>query len=87
MVSTRATRSRGTPSASTTRPPIENVGGLFDIGRFVLGQPQFTPDEKLDFTVQIANSDGDTATRDIFSVGIDGTGTFDDDHVDGVLIA
>jgi hypothetical protein len=40
-------------------------------------------DEKFDFTVQIADLDGDTAI-DSFSIGIDGTGIFDNDHVLGV---
>jgi hypothetical protein len=56
---------------------IENVDGQFDVGAFGLSQPQPTPDQKLDFTAQIADGDGDTATAD-FSIGIDGTGIFDD---------
>ena len=65
---------------------IEGVAGKFDIGAFEVNQPQPTPDEKLDFTVQIADFDGDTASA-TFSVGIDGTGIFDDDQVAGLLVA
>jgi hypothetical protein len=64
---------------------IEGVAGI-DIGAFEVNQPQPTPDEKLDFTVQIADFDGDTASA-TFSVGIDGTGIFDDDQVAGLLVA
>jgi hypothetical protein len=61
-----------------------NDNNTFDIGGFSLTQAQPAPDEKLDFTVQIADADGDTAS-DSFSIGIDGTGMFDDNHVDGVI--
>lgn len=61
---------------------IENVGGQFDIGRFGISQPQETPDQKLDFTVQIADGDADTDTAN-FSIGIDGN---HDGTVAGVLI-
>src|SRR5215471_16328625 len=60
-----------------------NDNNTFDIGGFSLTQAQPAPDEKLDFTVQIADADGDTA-RASFSIGIDGTGIFDDNHVVGV---
>ena len=60
-----------------------NDNNTFDIGGFSLTQAQPAPDEKLDFTVQIADADGDTA-NDSFSIGIDGTGINDDDHVEGV---
>jgi T1SS-143 domain-containing protein len=60
-----------------------SVASQFDIGRFGISQPQPTPDQVLDFTVQIADGDGDTAS-DSFAIGIDGTGMFDDNHVDGV---
>jgi hypothetical protein len=82
-----------TTSGTHDRVLIENISNAdgisgndnntFDIGGFSLVQTQPAPDEKLDFTVQIADADGDTAT-DSFSIGIDGTGTFDDNHVDGV---
>ena len=61
---------------------IENVGGQFDIGLFGISQPQETNDQKLDFTVQIADGDGDTDTAN-FSIGIDGN---HDGTVAGVLI-
>ncbi|MGY8637511.1 DUF5801 repeats-in-toxin domain-containing protein [Bradyrhizobium sp. 14AA] len=48
-----------------------NDNNTFDIGGFSLVQSQPAPDEKLDFTVQIADADGDTASSS-FSVGIDG---------------
>jgi hypothetical protein len=82
-----------TTSSPHNRVLIENISdddgiagndnNTFDIGGFALVQTQPTPDEKLDFTVQIADADGDTA-NDSFSIGIDGTGLFDDNHVDGV---
>ncbi|MDD1518555.1 MULTISPECIES: DUF5801 repeats-in-toxin domain-containing protein [unclassified Bradyrhizobium] len=48
-----------------------NDNNTFDIGGFSLIQSQPAPDEKLDFTVQIADADGDTASSS-FSVKIDG---------------
>jgi len=48
-----------------------NDNNTFDIGGFSLIQSQPAPDEKLDFTVQIADADGDTASGS-FSVKIDG---------------
>ena len=71
-------------NTSNTDADTTNDNNTFDIGGFSLAQAQPAPDEKLDFTVQIADADGDTATSEIFSIGIDGTGTNDDDHVDGV---
>jgi hypothetical protein len=64
---------------------IKGVAGKFDIGQFEISQPQPTPDEKLDFTAQIADFDGDTDSAS-FSIGIDGTGIGinDDDQVLGV---
>ncbi|CAN7334059.1 beta strand repeat-containing protein [Mesorhizobium caraganae] len=83
-----------TTSGTHDRVLIENISdadGLtgndnntFDIGGFGLSQAQPAPDEKLDFTVQIADFDGDTAS-DTFSIGIDGTGIFNDNHVEGVI--
>ena len=52
---------------------IEEVAGKYDLGGFNIQLQQPTPDQKLDFTVQIADADGDTAS-DSFSIGIDGTG-------------
>jgi len=48
-----------------------NDNNTFDIGGFTLVQAQPAPDEKLDFTAQIADADGDTASS-TFSIGIDG---------------
>ena len=83
-----------TTSGTHDRVLIENISNAdgvsgndnntFDIGGFSLTQAQPAPDEKLDFTVQIADADGDTA-NDSFSIGIDGTGIFDDNHVVGVI--
>ncbi|PBC09031.1 DUF5801 repeats-in-toxin domain-containing protein, partial [Mesorhizobium sp. WSM3859] len=83
-----------TTSGTHDRVLIENISNAdgisgndnntFDIGGFGLSQAQPAPDEKLDFTVQIADADGDTA-NDSFSIGIDGTGIFNDNHVDGVI--
>ncbi|MBR0711925.1 beta strand repeat-containing protein [Bradyrhizobium liaoningense] len=50
---------------------VGNDNNTFDIGGFSLIQSQPAPDEKLDFTVQIADADGDTASS-TFSVKIDG---------------
>ncbi|MER8576803.1 DUF5801 domain-containing protein [Mesorhizobium sp. M1338] len=62
---------------------IEAVAGKFDIGGFNLLQGQDTPDQSFDFAVQITDydSDVDGGTADAFanfSVGVDGTGVFDD---------
>ncbi|WFP74121.1 DUF5801 repeats-in-toxin domain-containing protein [Mesorhizobium sp. WSM4906] len=83
-----------TTSSTHDRVLIENISNAdgisgndnntFDIGGFSLSQAQPAPDEKLDFTVQIADFDGDTAS-DSFSIGIDGTGIFNDNHVEGVI--
>ena len=67
-------------SAEHDQVLIKGVAGKFDIGEFSISQAQPTPDELLDFTAQIVDFDGDTASAD-FSVGIDGTGDFDDDIV------
>jgi Domain of unknown function (DUF5801) len=84
-----------TTSGTHDRVLIENISNAdgiagndnntFDIGGFSLTQAQPTPDEKLDFTVQIADFDGDTDTAS-FSIGIDGTGVNDNDQVAGVII-
>src|SRR5262249_37015816 len=63
---------------------IEGVVGKFDIGGFGVAQPQPTPDQQLDFTAQATDGDGDFDTAS-FSIGIDGTGIFDDGMVPGVL--
>jgi hypothetical protein len=64
---------------------IKGVAGKFDIGRFSVSQPQPTPDETLQFTAQIKDADGDTATAR-FTIGIDGTGVNDNDQVSGVIV-
>ncbi|MEO5325994.1 DUF5801 repeats-in-toxin domain-containing protein [Mesorhizobium sp. CC13] len=69
---------------SHERLKVTGLEGKFDIGRIGISQTQPAPDEALDFTVQIADADGDTAS-DSFAIGIDGTGIFDDNHVDGVI--
>ena len=63
---------------------IEGVAGKFDIGGFGASQPQPTPDQKLDFVVQVIDGDTDVNT-DAFSIGIDGTGINDDGVVVGVV--
>jgi hypothetical protein len=63
---------------------IECAGGKFDIGSFGSTQAQPTPDQLLEFTVQAIDADSDTA-QDDFSVGIDGTGIYDDGVVAGVV--
>ena len=83
-----------TTSGTHNRVLIENISNAdgvsgndnntFDIGGFGLVQTQPAPDEKLDFTVQITDFDGDTAS-DSFSIGIDGTGIFNDNPVAGVI--
>jgi hypothetical protein len=65
---------------------IEGVGGKFDIGAFAITQAQPTPDQKLDFVARATDGDGDFKTSS-FSIGIDGTGPFDDGQVAGVGIA
>ncbi|MEJ6782183.1 beta strand repeat-containing protein [Aminobacter sp. Piv2-1] len=71
-------------AASHERLKVTGLEGKFDIGRIGISQTQPAPDEVLDFTVQISDADGDTAS-DSFAIGIDGTGIFDDNHVDGVI--
>src|SRR5262249_35972439 len=82
-----------TTSGTHNRALIENISAhdniagndnnTFDIGGFSLAQVQPAPDEKLDFTVKITDADADTALAS-FSIGIDGTGVNDDNHVIGV---
>jgi hypothetical protein len=75
-----------TTSAPHDRVLIEGVAGKFDIGAFAVTQAQPTPDQKLDFVVKVTDGDGDSATSG-FSIGIDGTGPFDDGAVGGVAIS
>jgi hypothetical protein len=71
----------------------EGTGGKWDLGGFNLTQGQDTPDQKFDFSVLVNDYDGDSygaqsevTIFDDFSIGIDGTGQFDDGLVAGVLI-
>jgi hypothetical protein len=75
-----------TTSAPHDRVLIEGVAGKFDIGGFSITQAQPTPDQKLDFVVRVTDGDGDFATSG-FSIGIDGTGEFDDGAVGGVAVS
>jgi hypothetical protein len=59
---------------------ITGVAGKFDVGGFGVVQNNPTPDQKLDFVVRVTDGDGDSAAAG-FSIGIDGTGIFDDDTV------
>jgi hypothetical protein len=70
-------------SAKHDQVLITGVGGKFDIGGFGSTQAQPTPDQKLDFVVKVTDGDGDFKT-DAFSIGIDGTGIYDDGAVSGV---
>ena len=63
----------------------ENDG--FDIGGFNVFLIQPTEDLKFDFKVAITDFDGDVEVSNTFSVGVDGTGEFDNDEVAGVAIA
>ena len=63
---------------------IKGAGGKFDVGAFDITQAQPTPDQKLDFVVRATDGDGDFSTSS-FSIGIDGTGIYDDGLVNGVL--
>lgn len=64
---------------------ITGVDGKFDIGGFGFLQGNDTPDQFLSFTAEVTDGDGDTASAS-WDIGIDGTGVFDDDHVDNVSI-
>jgi hypothetical protein len=64
---------------------ITGVAGKFDIGGFGFEQSSATPDQKLDFEATVTDGDGDTDVA-TWQIGIDGTGSFDDNHVDGVSI-
>ena len=57
--------------------------GSYNIGGFNIFQALDTPDQKFDFTAQVKDGDGDTATAS-WSVGVDGTGSYHDGHVLGV---
>ena len=50
---------------------LEATGGKFDVGFFGFSEDQVIPDQLLDFTVKLTDSDGDYA-EDSFQVGVDG---------------
>ncbi len=56
---------------------IDGLAGKFDIGDYGIDLFNPTPDQLLDFTVEITDMDNDTETAS-HSVGIDGTGIYDD---------
>ena len=56
---------------------ITGIARKFDIGGFGTTQSAPTPDLKLDFVAKVVDGDGDFNTSG-FSIGIDGTGIFDD---------
>ena len=56
---------------------VQAVAGKFDIGGFGTTQGSPTPDQRLDFVARVVDGDGDFSTAG-FSIGIDGTGIFDD---------
>jgi hypothetical protein len=56
---------------------IQAVAGKFDIGGFGTTQAVPTPDQQLDFVAKVVDGDGDSSTAS-FSIGIDGTGIYDD---------
>jgi len=64
---------------------IQGVAGKFDVGGFGGSQDTATPDQKLDFEATVTDGDGDTDVA-TWQIGIDGTGSFDDNHVTGVVI-
>ena len=65
---------------------IEGVAGKYDLGGFNLVVEQPTPDQQFDFIVNVTDFDGDVATSNEFSVGVDGTGVNDNDQVVGVNV-
>jgi hypothetical protein len=65
---------------------VEGVAGKWDIGGFGTTQGAPTPDQVLNFVAKVTDGDGDSAT-DNFSIGIDGTGIYDDGQVGGVSVA
>ncbi len=64
---------------------IEGTSGKWDVGGFNVLQGNDSEDQMLEFTAKVTDGDGDFAS-DTWRIGIDGTGAFDDDHVDGVSI-
>jgi hypothetical protein len=64
---------------------VQALTGKFDIGGFGTTSGAPTPDQKLDFTVRVTDGDDDWSSAS-FSVGVDGTGIFDDNAVSGVSV-
>lgn len=67
----------------------QGVGGKWDLGGFNLSEGVDAPDQVFDFSVLINDYDGDTyggtnVSFANFSIGVDGTGVFDDGLVAGV---
>jgi hypothetical protein len=75
-----------TTNVAHDRVLIECVAGKFDIGAFEVLLPAPTPDKILNFVARATDGDADFATGG-FSVGIDGTGIFDDGVVAGVSLS
>jgi hypothetical protein len=75
-----------TTSAPHDRVLIKGVAGKFDVGAFKITQANPTPDQKLDFVVKVTDGDGDSSTAG-FSIGVDGTGIYDDGVVGGVVVS
>jgi hypothetical protein len=73
-------------SAAHDQVLVEGVAGKFDIGGFGATVANPTPDQKLDFVAKVTDGDGDSNTAG-FSIGIDGTGIFDDGLVGGVVVS
>jgi len=65
--------------------PAESTGNKFDIGSFAILEAQPTPDQIFNYTVDITDFDDDVVTSNEFSVGVDGTGEFDNDAVIGLV--
>jgi hypothetical protein len=55
---------------------VEGVAGKFDIGGFNIVERQDIPDQQLEFEATVTDGDGDT-NSDSWTIGIDGTGQFD----------
>ena len=72
-----ADRIEWTTAAPHDRVLIKGVAGKFDVGAFDITQTAPTPDQQLNFVAKVVDGDGDLSTAG-FSIGIDGTGTFDD---------
>ena len=64
---------------------ITGVSGKWDVGGFGFVQSTATPDQKLDFEATVTDGDGDTDVA-TWQIGIDGTGSFNDNLVSGVVI-